>query len=288
MRTRAQPIVPSRAGRVPAWIACAILAVALDLGLREARSRVLSSGFTTIDTRRLALAGAATWVVPGWDELLAARLTQLGPVSTLDPGGLETLVAELGSLPFVAAVGEARVLWPDGLQIELELREPVACLRSGGLFLPISADGVVLPGAFSRPPDSPRGYLPVIGQGELEGALPGDQLGSPRHLDALSVAGSLLEHLPPEINRRLGPVVVDAQHAERAGVAEAGTRLLLQDRRLVIFGRPPSARAPGELPAALKWSHLARGVASLAAGSDWDLLDVRWDRAELRPRGQGD
>lgn len=269
------------------WVACALIAVAVDLGLREARSRADAAGYTRVDPRRLDLRGTQGWVVPGWEELLATRLARHGAVSTLDRRGLDGLVEELRGLAFVAWAGPARVLWPDGLEIELELREPVACLRSGGLFLPVAADGVVLPGAFSRPPDSPRGYLPVIGQGELADALPGDVLSEEAHLDALSVAASLLEHLPPEVNRQLGPVVVDAGRARRADVGEPGTRLLLEDRRLVIFGRPPSARAPGELPAALKWSHLARGIAALAAGNDWDLIDVRWDRPELRRRGGG-
>lgn len=285
MRTQAP--CPSRTGRVPVWVVCALGAVALDLGLREIRGRVLASGYTTVDARRVGLEGATTWIVPGWEELLAARLARLGPISTLDAEGLELLRAEVEALPFVRAVGASQVVWPDGLELELDLREPIACLRSGGLFLPVSADGVVLPGTFSRPPDSPRGYLPVIGLGELEGAGPGDRFELPHHLDALSVAHSLLEHLPADVNRRLGPVVIDSTRAAQAGVDEPGTRLLLEDRRLVLFGRPPSARAAGELPAALKWSHLARGVAALAAGRDWDLLDVRWDRAELRARGNG-
>lgn len=288
MHTRAVPSRPSRSGRVPVWVVCALLAVAIDLGVRETRGRVIASGFTSIDARCIDLRGITTWVVPGWEELLAARLARLGPVSTLDADGLAALGEEVARLPFVASVGTPRVIWPDGLELDIELREPVACLRSGGLFYPVAVDGVVLPGAFSRPPDSPRGFLPVIGQGELEGARPGDQLAAPHLLDALSVAESLLQHLAPESNRRLGPIVVDATRAAEADAAEPGTRLLLEERRLVLFGRPPSARAPGELPAALKWSHLARGAASLAAGQDWDLLDVRWDRAEVRRRRSDD
>lgn len=265
---------------------CALAVVALDLSVREVRGRVVASGYTTIDARRVGLEGTPGWVVPGWEELLAARLAYLGPISTLDERGVEALASEVEALPFVRSVGTPRVIWPDGLELELELRDPVACVRSGGLFLPVAADGMVLPGSFSRPPDSPRGYLPVVGLGELEGAGPGDRLELEHHLDALSVAESLLQHLPADVNRRMGPVVIDTARAAEASVSEPGTRLLLEDRRLVLFGRPPAQRAAGELPAALKWSHLARGIAELVAGRDWDLLDVRWDRAELRARGK--
>lgn len=272
---------------MPVWVLCALAVVALDLGVREVRGRVVASGYTTIDARRIGLEGSSGWIVPGWEELIAARMARLGPISTLDERGIGALASQVEGLSFVRSVGTPRVLWPDGLELELELRDPVACVRSGGLFLPVAADGVVLHGSFSRPPDSPRGYLPVVGLGELEGAGPGDPLDLPHHLDALSVAESLLAHLPAEVNRRMGPVVIDTERAAEADVQEPGTRLLLEDRRLVLFGRPPSHRAAGELPAALKWSHLARGIAELSAGRDWDLLDVRWDRAELRARGSG-
>ena len=105
-----------------------------------------------------------------------------------------------------------------------------------------------------------------------------------RHLDALSVAVSLVAHLTREESRFLGPVLIDAELARASSVDEPGTRLLLEDRRLVFFGRAPREERPGELPEAHKWAHLRRAIGALGEGADWDLLDVRWDRGRIRYR----
>lgn len=268
------------------WIALFVLAglVVADELAADAEAR----GVTAIDPARLAITGPRTWVPEAFAPYAAGRLVRLGPVSPRDPEAVEALVREVAALPFVASVGEPRVLWPDGLDLPIELREPVACIRDGEDFLPVAADGTVLPGRWPTPPDTPRGFLPVIGplDGTLDGARPGDRLRLERHLDALSVAASQLAHLPAEASRRLGPAVIDATRGRLASDVEPGVRLRLEDRRLVWFGRPPNVDAPGELPAPLKWRSLARAAELLAGpdAHDWDLVDVRWDRPGLRLR----
>ncbi|MFT7486785.1 MAG: hypothetical protein ACI9F9_002641, partial [Candidatus Paceibacteria bacterium] len=154
----------------------------------------------------------------------------------------------------------------------------------------VSTDGVVLPGYWLDPPEFGRGVLPVIGPLDpfFRQFLPGDRLRETRHLDALSVAVSMREHLSTGDLNVLGPVVIDAQHAERAAIDEPGTRLYLEGNREIYFGRPPSLLAPGELPVAIKWRHLMEGVDLLLSAdgevTDWDLLDLRWDVPNLRPR----
>lgn len=272
------------------WIALFALAglVVADEFAADADGR----GLTAIDPGRLAFSGPAPWLADSWERWAAQRLAGLGPVSARDPEGIGLLVREVAALPLVASVGEPRVLWPDGLDLPVELRQPVACIRDGEDFLPVAADGTVLPGRWPAPPDTPRGFLAVIGplDGSLDGARPGDRLRLERHLDALSVAASQLAHLPPEASRVLGPAVIDATAGRRASVDEPGVRLRLEDRRLVWFGRPPSVDAPGELPAALKWRSLARAAALLRGDDprDWDLVDVRWDRPGLRLREGAD
>lgn len=255
---------------------------------RLARSTA-AAGFTAIDTRRVRLEGPE-WMPPGWEEWSGVRIAERGAISALDHEAIRELVRDLEAMPHVLEVGEAKVVWPDGLSIELTLRRPVACVRAGGEFLCVAADGVVLPGYWASPPDTGQGFLPVIGpnDGALDLLCPGDVLPEERHLDALSVAISLFEHLERSELLELGPVLIDATRASVANVGEPGTRLYLEERRLALFGRPPRAGAPGELPEEIKWGHLSRALALLRAHppTDWDLIDLRWDRARIRPRSR--
>lgn len=253
-----------------------------------------AAGYSVVDPRRVAfdLPAGDAGLPPGWEAIVAAKLARLGELSTLDEDLLDEVRAELETLPFVREVGEARVLWPDGISVPVRLREPVACICLGEDYLPVASDGVVLPGYWSSPPDFGRGLLPVIGplDDAFRQARPGDVLDEPRHLDALSVAVSMREHLSLATLGDLGPVLIDASRADEAAVDVPGTILLLEEHRKVYFGRPPSAGAPGELPEAQKWAHLARAVdlldpdAPAGGPDDWDLVDVRWDGATLRPR----
>jgi len=256
-------------------------------GLRESAR---ATGYTTVDPSRIAIEvpGSRAGIPAEWAESLAVRLARLGELSTLDDDLLAKITAEVQGLPYVIEVGGARVVWPDGVTVKVRLREPVACIRTGEDFLTVAADGMVLPGYWTGPPDFGLGLLPVIGpnDGALDYLCPGDRLSEERHLDALSVATSMREHLGPGDLDALGPLLIDAEGAPWASVTEAGTRLFLEDRRCVLFGRPPRADAPGELPEEKKWEHLMRAVGYLSAAepTDWDLVDVRWDVPSLRRR----
>jgi len=115
----------------------------------------------------------------------------------------------------------------------------------------------------------------------------GDYLAEPEHLDALDVAVSLGEHLDEATRTRLGRVVIDARTARETSVDEPGARLLLEDGRVVLFGRAPCCGEPGELEPGAKWSSVVEALALLGSGpapdpqTDWLLLDVRWDRPEI-------
>ena len=296
MFLRAEPPAGRRRGAAPLWLLLLLAALAFVWVVTRLEGRAAAAGFGTIDPTRVSLdlPAGTEGLPPSWREVIAARLARHGPRSAGDEDLLEEVRAELAALPFVREVGEARVLWPDGLEVAVRVREPVACVCAGEDYLPVSRDAVVLPGRYPGPPDLGRGLLPVLGpvDGSLRQVRPGDTLLLEHHLDALSVAVSLREHLSLERLAVLGPVVIDAEQARRTAVDEPGTRLLLEEHRVVLYGRTPRQDAPGELPEAVKWTHLARaldllvtveGVDSGAAPDDWDLLDLRWDEPTLRP-----
>lgn len=102
-----------------------------------------------------------------WQESLESVLDLHGTVALEDPEALSALREDLSQLPFVAGVGAVRGRWPASLEVDLELHEPIACVRVGDLFLPLatsaSGTGRVLPGASPEPHvDAAGGWLPVV------------------------------------------------------------------------------------------------------------------------------
>ncbi len=270
--------------------------------LQALRQEVEAGGFAVIATDRARLDTGPGWFDPRWHEELRCALAELEDVRADDHHELERVRERVARLPFVAEVRDLRVLWPDGLRLEVSLREPVACVHQGRSFLVLAPDGTLLPGLWPTPPARDSGFLPVIElpppeeQATGEPILPGVVLDQPAAADGLSVACSLWREFGPTDLARLGRCVIDARASRATSVEEPGTRLRLEGRRTVWFGRSPNLAAPGELPVATKWAHVARALALLAPdparseyaeGLDWDLLDARWDQADLHPRDAG-
>ncbi len=234
------------------------------------------------------------WADPRWETELLDLVTAWPDFPAGDAASLRAFGAAVGSLSFVETLDSPRVgRGGDGrheLVLGFQLREPVACVRSGAGFLTVAADGTVLSGLWSAPPEVGGRWLPLLAAGPgaaFELAEAGDWLGEPEHLDALDVAVSMHAHLEDADFELLGRVVIDASRGRLASPEEPGVRLALEDERLVLFGRPPAADEPGELPTATKWDSVQRAVGLLAGGPEeraWDLADVRWDLPELRKR----
>lgn len=269
-------------GRVPAWIPLGI-ALSGFLWLLTTLSRdAQGRGVASIDTSCYRLHSGAHWVSEAWRNRLERLLVRQPQISTDDREAIAAIAAEVGQLSFVAEVGEPEVVWPDGLALPVRLRQPVACVRVGEDFLPVSAEGIVLAGYSYAPHEAFGGWLPVLGPRgivyeTMHPLQPGDLLDDERHLDALAVAASMREHLTPTDRRALGRIVIDASRKLGPDRLPGGVRLDLEGARRILFGRPPGSGHPGELPERMKWASVSTGLARLAAGDTWDLLDVRWD-----------
>jgi hypothetical protein len=258
---------------------------------------VSASGVERIDPRSSRLDVQASFADERWNDLLRIQLAQLPPVSPHDRAGVERIASVVASMPFVAAVGEPRVLWPDGVDVPLRLRRPVACVRAGSEFLHVAEDGVILPGRWPSPTwvelaPGRQGFLPVIGpnDGSFDMARAGERLTQPRHVDALSVALAMRAALDADDSKLLGPALIDATNARAATVDVPGVVIQLERRRTVWFGRAPNSGAIGERPVERKLLDLHK-AASLLRGldatpppsdaHDWSLLDVRWDTSDI-------
>ncbi|MBK7877837.1 MAG: hypothetical protein IPJ77_19320 [Planctomycetes bacterium] len=256
---------------------------------------VWASGFATIDPRRARLAdpaeveGGGGFVDQRWEALLRQTLASVPAFQATDLESAGRLQARVAALPFVAEVGEPRVLWPDGLELPVRLRRPEACVRIGELYYAVAADGVLLPGSWPAPPWIGQGYLPVIGpnDGSFEAAQPGERLAAPRHRDALAVAIGLRAELGAGEFETMGPPLIDATRARETSASVPGIELRLAGRRVIWFGRAPDCGEPGELPAAAKWKAIVQGLQLLRAeggARDWSVLDARWDVPQIQWR----
>jgi len=252
-----------------------------------------AEGFGLIETNRIALdleggaAGWATWLDPAWAEMLHGRLASIEDFPADDASGVARVVAALNEFSFIEELGTPRVIWPDGLEVPLRLRRPLACIAYEGRFYSVAVDwqaeagprGVILPGGALTPPAFRGAFLPVIGG--IKGPLASVWLEDPALLGALSIADSMWSDLAPEAAHGLGRFVIDATRDAETSVEEPGTRLELEGGRRIYFGRSPYLQAPGELPAETKWANLAK---ALALDGDWDRLDLRWDTPEIHYR----
>ena len=281
--------------RPAAQVLPAVLVLSFVLGLawvHRARSdRIVgTTPEVWIDPADARVVAAPEWVDSRWLEHVLVLLEQQPPFGVEAPLELEALRAELAHLSFVERVERCELSSARGLELELTLREPVACIPVRGEFALVDEDGVVLEGRWPEAPRLGRAWLPVLGPSDdplFERARAGDWLVEPEHTDALDVALSLAEHLDEDRRAGLGRIVIDARSARGATVFEPGVRLELEGERVALFGRAPGTDEPGELAADSKWQALGRALELFErdpAGGDWGLVDLRWDRPDIALR----
>ncbi len=274
----------ARGGHVGWMLLVALLGVAAWLvgGLER---RVAQSGFQEVETNRVRLDAGETWIDARWEEELAGRLARLGSIDAEDEHERARVLAEIASLSFVASAGPCEVLWPDGMRVRIAFRNPVGTLFVGGAYLAVAADGTILSGEWTAPPQVGGGWLPVIGAAQPHDVAPGDRIEDEERLDALDIAVSMWIHLTEEDWRTLGRTRIDAGRARGTSPEEPGARIYMEGGREIWFGRAPRQGEPGCLPVEQKWAHVRRALEFLRSEAprvDWEWVDVRWDRAEIR------
>lgn len=288
------------ARRPPLWVpliplaaAAALLGVGVAEGARRARE---PRNVPWVEPAAVALDDFPAWADPRWRQELEDLLLTFPAFRADDAEALEILGAELSALSFVSAVDAPAVDGQGGLRLGFKLRRPAAALPVPNGYLAVDASGVILSGVWPSPPRCGELWLPVILPGEEDGvpldfdlACPGDWLDAPEHLAALDTALSMAEELPPADLERLGRVAIDGSGFDVRAALDPGVLILLEDERLVVFGRAPACGEPGELSVQKKWRGVSAALAELERDGDapfWDLADVRWDVPELRYRGE--
>jgi len=290
LRRATAPGAPrSRRGGVPAWLPLALLATGVVAWQRGLAERVQRTGFGRVEASQVRADLDQPWADPRWSLELRQVIADGGPIDPEDGAALEALKLKLEALSFVRDATLPRVLWPDGLELNVRLRRPVACVAWGDAFLLVDEQGVLLSGAWDVPPSLDGMFLPVLGErdGALDVLRPGDALVERRHLDALSIARSLWEHVDPSWGPWIGRLQIVADDVDLASVEVPGAVLRLEGGREAWFGRSPNKASAGELPVPQRWSNLVQVLertADPADGVDWAVADLRFDRPALSAR----
>ena len=277
----------SQRGRVPTWLILSLGAAALFIGAEVLGERMYEEGRFEIELDRVLIEGRSehAYIPIAWSEFVAAELSGMkDSVFSDDPEAAARVVAKLEALPMIRSVEATRMIIPDGLEVEVRLRRVVACVKAGGGFLPVSEDGVILPGFSVSPMSDGVDAAPLIAWDEsLKDLSVGDELSLEQHFDALSVALSMQRHLSsPEVRVLLGAIRIDASGAALASVTHPGVVVYLPEHRAALFGRPPLHAYSGEMPDKLKWAHLSKYLLEPSSGEgEWEILDIRWDDADV-------
>lgn len=279
-----------RFGGVPAWLPLALVAAVVVAWQRGLADQVERTGFGRVEASQVRADWEQPWADPRWSLELRQVIADGGPLDPEDLPALEELGRNLEAISFVRSARAPRVLWPDGLELDVQLRRPVACVPWNGVYLLVDSEGVLLSGAWNLPPSLDTVFLPVLGQmdGALDDLLPGDVLVEQRHLDALDIARSLWEHVDPSWGAWIGRLQILASEVDLASVAHPGAVLRLEGEREAWFGHSPGKTTAGELPVATRWGHLLSALKSQHpdfGNYDWELADLRWDRLSLTERG---
>ncbi len=271
----------SRRGRVPTWFALLLGAGALFAGVEFLGERSFAEDYSLVDTRRAQIvdSDSESCAPAEWSEIVAARLAQLGQLDANDPDAIESVRDALGELSIFRSVSAPRVLWPDGIEVDVSLRRAAACVQFEGGFRSISRDGVVLPGFSVLQPVDELGPLPLIAMGEeVRHLMTGDVLPRDEDFDALSVAVSMQDYLSSEHRALMGEVLIEPEGPGSTSAGGPEVLLKIQGSRGILFGRPPIAGHPGDVPEENRWNLIAAYLEDYPkADRDWALLDVRWD-----------
>lgn len=273
-----------RRGAVPLWMPIALVVLLVGVGAVLLERSARRQGVARVDLARYRLHHGQAWFSPDWQQEMEAVLLHHKELMSTDQDARADLRADLQALTFVAEVQEGEVIWPEGLTLRVRLVEPVACVRLGEEFLPMGADGSLLPGWSDVPHSIGPDFLPVLIPTPLEWELYAPAYGQPTEdvllLSALSLARSFREHLSSDERSLFGRAVFDVTVGDAPDGLPGGAKILLEGERVIAFGDPPAERGPGELPDGVKWRHALDGLLDGAEGTPWIVLDVRFDTSE--------
>jgi hypothetical protein len=234
-----------------------------------------------IDPMHVALAAGPAWLEGTLGTRVRARLAELEPAPLRDDGALARLIEGVeGSTGWIRSIDRVEKRYPNRLEVEVTLREPIAMVEAGSRLALVGADDVVV--AFA---DEAAGYLeshplplvhtsaPLVGV--TEGGVVVDALAR----EGLRVAAELRPHRETLEARGIHVEVIDVTAQERGdGNALTDVELFTRGGLPIEWGRSRSHPRFGALePAA---DAKVRALVNIAARHP-DLAEIRRIRLQF-------
>lgn len=265
---------------VAAWVFVPKMRVQLP-DLRNERQYCLA-------TSQIEVTPPPHWV-PHYLAAQAARRAGLPDnLSLLDPDIAQRVAAAFEQHPWVKGRVQVSTSVPARMRVSLEYREPVAMVRvsqagKSGLF-PIDADATLLPSADFAPAEIAK--YPLI---ENVSAPPDSPEGSTWKNAAVFGAARLAKELKPHWESfGFQSILVPTNSDRKRAWEELTLQLSTRGGSRVIWGRPPGAKHPGELPADKKVERIKfylshHGPFDSATHGPFEYDITRWTDISRKP-----
>jgi len=219
-----------------------------------------------VDPIHLQVASAPDWFAATVEPSLRAELATLAPTPLRDDDEVLALAHAIErSSGWVRSVDRLEKRYPNQLEVELSLREPVAMVESGSGLVLVDADGVIVAPATDSADFLASHDLPLVhGPRALRDATPGARVRDAQLEEGLRVAVELLPHRATLAERELHLDVIDVTAQQRgAGRALTDVELYTRQGLAIEWGRASTNPKLGALePAA---DAKVRGLLRLAA-----------------------
>ena len=265
---------------VAAWVFVPKLGVRLP-DLRNDRQYRLT-------TSQIEITPPPHWVPHDLAEQATRRAGLPAELSLLDPDVTRRVASAFEQHPWVKGQVRVSTSVPARMSVTLEYREPVAMVRvtqagKSGLF-PIDADATLLPSADFAPAEIAK--YPLI---ENVSTPPTSAEGTTWKDAAVFGSARLAKELKPHwesfgFQSILVPAKSDPKRAWEELTLQLGTR----GGSRVIWGRPPGAKHPGELPADKKIDRIKfylshHGPFDSATHGPFEYDITRWTDISRKP-----
>lgn len=223
------------------------------------RPRIFGSSEYSIGPEQVEITPPPAWIHTDIRAAVFRSPALDGPQSLTDPDLVPRIAGAFAAHPWVAKVGRVSKHYPALVKVELVYRKPVCMIKVPRGWLPVDAEGVLLPSEDFTPTEATTRYL-AVREVEREPTGPvGSRWTDARVLGGAEIAAAIGEDWA---KMQLESIVPQAEEAGAAPGRLSEPVFWLTTRTWggsrIRWGYAPGAGAAGELPAAEKVARLKR------------------------------
>lgn len=223
---------------------------------RSVRARVLSSDDFLVTFEKVEITPLPEWIHTDIRVQVFRDASLDRPLSIADDDLVERVRGAFALHPWVAKVERVQKFHPARVQVQLVYRRPVCMVEVAGEWIPVDAEGVVLPREDFSPVEAAR-YPRLTGIDTVPPGIAGTRWNDARVLGGAEIAAALADSW-----EQLGLSRIVAKRPTGSGFVEVPSfELLTRKGTAIAWGRAPSGDAPGEIPIPEKIARIQRYLA---------------------------